>query len=96
MENRLKHLIGILVMTGLMFKLMSWEYGNEMLVVAAGSVFFYSIYKLTKGILIKYIIGLGFGLGFLLKGTSQAWGNEVLLITWLVGIVYCVYRIIKG
>ncbi len=96
MENRLKYLIGLFVMNGLIFKLMNWEYGNEMLVVSSVSVVLYSIYKLTKEILVKYIIGVGFGVGFFLKGMSQPFGNEVLLITWLVGIGYCVYRMIKG
>jgi len=96
MENRLKYLIGLLVMNGLIFKLMNWEYGNEMLVVSSMSVVLYSIYKLTKEILIKYIIGVGFGVGFLLKGISQPFGNELIIITGFVGTVYCLYRMIKG
>ena len=109
MENRLKYLIGLLVMNGLLFKLMNFPYENEMFVISSGLVVLYSIYKLTKKILVKYIIGVGFGVGFLLKSTSQpgneilfgndvllGFGNQLVIITWFVGIVYCVYRMIKG
>jgi len=96
MENRLKYLIGLFVMNGLIFELMNWAYGNEMLVVSSVSVVLYSIYKLTKEILVKYIIGVGFGVGFLLKGISQPFGNELIIITGFVGTVYCLYRMIKG
>ncbi len=104
MDKRLKHLMGLFFITGLVFKLLRLNGADYMFLVGAASLLSYYTYKVIKGLvlksskllILKYLIGFGFGLGFSMWTMDIYPGAAIVLLSLSFYSIYAIYRLIKG
>ena len=96
METKLKYVIGLGLWTGLVFSLLDWNFGPEVLMISFLIGTIYSIYRLIKGNRLKYCLGWIVMTGVLFTVLEWDFWGEMLLVSWVSGSLYFIYRIIKG